>query len=75
MGRLRSAVGQADDFPTGFGQDWDGHGKRFGSSMSLAGVLREGPPRAPADRRTQPAAGEEASFPFQCAHLSERRRS
>jgi hypothetical protein len=30
---LGSAVGQADDSPTGFGQGWDGYAKRFGSSM------------------------------------------
>ena len=31
---LGSAVGQADDSPTGFGESWDGYGKRFGSSMA-----------------------------------------
>jgi hypothetical protein len=31
---LGSAVGQADDSPTGFGQGWDAYGKRFGSSMA-----------------------------------------
>ncbi len=30
---LGSAVGQADDSPTGFEQGWDGYAKRFGSSM------------------------------------------
>ena len=30
---LGSAVGQADDSPTGFGQGWDAYAKRFGSSM------------------------------------------
>ena len=30
---LGSAVGQADDSPTGFGQGWDGYAKRFGGSM------------------------------------------
>jgi hypothetical protein len=31
---LGSAVGQADDSPTGFGQGWDAYAKRFGSSMA-----------------------------------------
>src|SRR5271156_1853137 len=31
---LGSAVGQAADSPTGFGQGWDGYAKRFGSSMA-----------------------------------------
>ncbi len=31
---LGSAVGQADNSPTGFGQGWDAYGKRFGSSMA-----------------------------------------
>ncbi|MGB8013809.1 MAG: hypothetical protein WCF68_19510 [Terriglobales bacterium] len=31
---LGSAVGQADDSPTGFGQEWGGYGKRFGASMA-----------------------------------------
>jgi hypothetical protein len=30
---LGSAVGQADDSPTGFEQGWDGYAKRFGSDM------------------------------------------
>jgi hypothetical protein len=30
---LGSAVGQADDSPTGYEQGWDGYAKRFGSSM------------------------------------------
>ena len=30
---LGSAVGQADESPTGFGEGWDGYAKRFGSSM------------------------------------------
>jgi hypothetical protein len=30
---LGSAVGQADDSPTGYGQGWDAYAKRFGSSM------------------------------------------
>jgi hypothetical protein len=30
---LGSAVGQAEDSPTGFGQGWDAYAKRFGSSM------------------------------------------
>jgi len=30
---LGSAVGQADNSPTGFGQGWDAYAKRFGSSM------------------------------------------
>jgi hypothetical protein len=30
---LGSAVGQADDSPTGFGEGWDAYAKRFGSSM------------------------------------------
>ncbi len=30
---LGSAVGQADDSPTGFGQGWDAYAKRFGASM------------------------------------------
>lgn len=52
---LGSAVGQANDSPTGYGQGWDGYGKRFGSSMArqasgeffgtflLASALREDP--------------------------------
>jgi hypothetical protein len=31
---LGSAVGQADNSPTGYFQGWDGYGKRFGSSMA-----------------------------------------
>jgi hypothetical protein len=31
---LGSAVGQADDSPTGFGQGWDAYGKRFGTSLA-----------------------------------------
>jgi hypothetical protein len=31
---LGSAVGQAENSPTGFGQGWDAYGKRFGSSMA-----------------------------------------
>jgi hypothetical protein len=31
---LGSAVAQADDSPTGFGQGWDAYAKRFGSSMA-----------------------------------------
>ncbi|MGA3089729.1 MAG: hypothetical protein ABSD75_14015 [Terriglobales bacterium] len=31
---LGSAVGQADGSPTGFGQEWGGYGKRFGSDMA-----------------------------------------
>jgi len=31
---LGSAVGQADDAPTGFGQGWGAYGKRFGSDMA-----------------------------------------
>ena len=31
---LGSAVSQADNSPTGFGQGWDAYGKRFGSSMA-----------------------------------------
>ena len=31
---LGSAIGQADDSPTGFGQGWNAYGKRFGSSMA-----------------------------------------
>ncbi|MGA7969990.1 MAG: hypothetical protein WA800_09055 [Terriglobales bacterium] len=31
---LGSAVGQADDSPTGFGQGWDAYANRFGSSMA-----------------------------------------
>jgi hypothetical protein len=31
---LGSAIGQADDSPTGFGEGWDAYGKRFGSSMA-----------------------------------------
>ena len=30
---LDSAVGREDDFPAGFGQGWEGYGKRFRSSM------------------------------------------
>jgi len=52
---LGSAVGQADNSPTGFGQGWDAYGKRFGSSMArqasgeffgtfvLASVLHQDP--------------------------------
>jgi hypothetical protein len=31
---IGSAVGQADDAPTGFGQGWNGYGKRFGSDLA-----------------------------------------
>jgi|ERR1700733_105245 len=31
---LGSAVTQADDAPTGFGQGWDAYGKRFGAGMA-----------------------------------------
>jgi hypothetical protein len=31
---LGSAIGQAANSPTGFGQGWDAYGKRFGSSMA-----------------------------------------
>ncbi|MFZ0564159.1 MAG: hypothetical protein WBD45_20555 [Terriglobales bacterium] len=31
---LGSAVSQADDSPTGFGQGWDAYGKRFGAGMA-----------------------------------------
>ncbi|HLX85401.1 MAG TPA: hypothetical protein VKR59_15980 [Terriglobales bacterium] len=31
---LGSAVGQADNSPTGFGQGWDAYASRFGSSMA-----------------------------------------
>src|SRR5271170_1712325 len=31
---LGSAVGQADNAPTGFGQGWNAYGKRFGSDMA-----------------------------------------
>ena len=31
---LGSAVSQADNSPTGFGQGWDAYGKRFGTSMA-----------------------------------------
>ncbi len=31
---LGSAVGQADNSPTGFGQGWNAYGKRFGSDMA-----------------------------------------
>jgi hypothetical protein len=31
---LGSAVGQAADSPTGYGQGWDGYAKRFGSDMA-----------------------------------------
>jgi hypothetical protein len=31
---LGSALGQADNSPTGFGQGWDAYAKRFGSSMA-----------------------------------------
>jgi len=31
---LGSAVGQAADSPTGYGQEWGGYGKRFGSDMA-----------------------------------------
>lgn len=52
---LGSAVGQADNSPTGFGQEWGGYGKRFGASMArqasseffgtfiLASVLHQDP--------------------------------
>jgi hypothetical protein len=52
---LGSAVGQAADSPTGYGQEWGGYGKRFGSDMArqasgeffgtflLASVLHEDP--------------------------------
>src|SRR6267154_580784 len=31
---LGSAIAQADNSPTGFGQGWDGYAKRFGASMA-----------------------------------------
>jgi len=31
---LGSAIGQADDSPTGFGEGWNAYGKRFGSSLA-----------------------------------------
>ena len=31
---LGSAIGQADNSPTGFGQGWDAYGKRFGTSLA-----------------------------------------
>lgn len=31
---ITSAIGQADNSPTGFGQGWDAYGKRFGSGMA-----------------------------------------
>ena len=31
---LGSAIGQADDSPTGFGQEWGAYGKRFGSDLA-----------------------------------------
>jgi hypothetical protein len=31
---MGSAIGQADDSPTGFGEGWDAYGKRFGTSMA-----------------------------------------
>jgi len=31
---LGSAVGQADNSPTGYGQEWGAYGKRFGSAMA-----------------------------------------
>ncbi len=31
---LGSAIGQADDSPTGFGQGWNAYGKRFGTSLA-----------------------------------------
>jgi hypothetical protein len=31
---LGSAIGQAENSPTGFGQGWDAYGKRFGSSLA-----------------------------------------
>jgi hypothetical protein len=31
---LGSAVGQADNSPTGYGQEWGGYGKRFGSDLA-----------------------------------------
>ncbi len=31
---IGSAIGQADDAPTGFGQGWNGYGKRFGSDLA-----------------------------------------
>src|SRR5271169_1513543 len=31
---VASAVSQADNSPTGYGQGWDAYGKRFGSSMA-----------------------------------------
>src|ERR1019366_2091938 len=37
---LGSAVGQATDSPTGYGQEWGGYGKRFGSDMAPGGVQR-----------------------------------
>src|SRR5580704_431340 len=31
---LGSAVGQADNSPTGYGQEWGGYGKRFGADLA-----------------------------------------
>ncbi len=31
---MGSAIGQAENSPTGFGEGWDAYGKRFGSSMA-----------------------------------------
>jgi hypothetical protein len=31
---MGSAIGQADDSPTGFGEGWEAYGKRFGTSMA-----------------------------------------
>jgi len=31
---LGSAVGQADDHPTGYGEEWGAYGKRFGANMA-----------------------------------------
>ena|ERR1700690_2315500 len=31
---LGSAIGQADDSPTGFGEEWGAYGKRFGSDLA-----------------------------------------
>jgi hypothetical protein len=71
---LASAVSQADDSPTGFGQGWDAYGKRFGASMArqasseffgtfiLASALHEDPRFYP---ETDPTLGHAIKYSVQ----------
>jgi hypothetical protein len=71
---LGSAVSQAADSPTGFGQGWDAYGKRFGSSMAreasgeffgtfaLASALHEDPRFFP---EVNPSFGQSVKYSVQ----------